>query len=239
MEGLTNSNSITQTEMIGNKELLDISPDVLATETYNENTPNEGAGVLQKYGTDTSPIGGSIKSPNYVDDVSGWKLDSNGNIYTKSFSIVGGAVVGSFSPYSTTFADNGDLGDSTHLWDNIWCDELHYNTLTAISDETLKKDIKNITAGLKELNKLRPVEFKWKKDNKGNWGFIAQEVQKVLPFMVSNVTEVTAKRDKRTNKLIKKETSTGLLEIEISKLFPVMVKAIQELTARVEALEKK
>ena len=34
------------------------------------------------------------------------------------------------------------------------------------------------------LDKLRPVEFKWKKNDKISYGFIAQEVQKIFPNMV-------------------------------------------------------
>lgn len=56
------------------------------------------------------------------------------------------------------------------------------------SDIRLKNNVKNITNGLKIINKLRPVSFTWKNNNKKTIGFIAQEVEEILPEFVRDTT---------------------------------------------------
>jgi hypothetical protein len=52
---------------------------------------------------------------------------------------------------------------------------------TSASDMRLKKNIVDITSGLDFVMKLRPVEYQMKQgDNKINFGFIAQDVEKLL-----------------------------------------------------------
>ena len=56
------------------------------------------------------------------------------------------------------------------------------------SDIRLKNNVKNITNGLEIINKLRPVSFTWKNNNKKTIGFIAQEVEEILPEFVRDTT---------------------------------------------------
>jgi hypothetical protein len=79
------------------------------------------------------------------------------------------------------------------------------------SDLRLKKDITNSVYGLAEILKLRSVTYKLKEgDDRAHLGFIAQEVQPVIPEVVSP-----------SNK-------NGMLGIEYGSLVPVLAKAIQE-----------
>ena len=120
-------------------------------------------------------------------------------------------------------------------------------SITALSDERDKKDIKDLTYGLDFVSKLQPREFVWdnrveqktflpqseKKEgtvvseivsaNKGkkDFGFIAQEVQT---------------HDNDTLRLIY-DTNPDKLEMSYGKLVPILVKAIQELAAEVDALK--
>lgn len=57
------------------------------------------------------------------------------------------------------------------------------------SDIRLKNNVKNITNGLEIINKLRPVSFTWKNNNKKTIGFIAQEVEEILPNIVNHNDE--------------------------------------------------
>jgi len=102
------------------------------------------------------------------------------------------------------------------------------------SDEKLKKNIKDINGGLSVINKLRPVNFDWKDENKGNGlgGFIAQEVQKILPNDVMGEEYVAPDREKDI-----KETEG--LSINSTSIIAHLVKAIQELEAKVKILENK
>ena len=88
------------------------------------------------------------------------------------------------------------------------------------SDERLKKDIADVQVGLKELNKLRPVAYKYKKgDDQIRFGFIAQEVLDVLPNIVDGT----------------EQTNYG---VSYQDIIAVLVKSVQELSDRVDELEK-
>ena len=57
---------------------------------------------------------------------------------------------------------------------------------TNASDRRLKRDITPYTRGLDTIMALRPVHFVWRADSKKSMGFIAQDVQKVLPELVTS-----------------------------------------------------
>lgn len=86
------------------------------------------------------------------------------------------------------------------------------------SDIRLKKDVKNITNGLEIINKLRPVSFKWKKNNNESIGFIAQEIEEVLPEFVRNT---------RLN-------GEPIKTIKQDKLIPYIVDSIKNISNRLK-----
>lgn len=57
-----------------------------------------------------------------------------------------------------------------------------YNTS---SDIRLKKDVFDFIDGMEIVNKMTPVRFKWKSSNIDDFGFIAQELFKVEPKLVT------------------------------------------------------
>ena len=87
------------------------------------------------------------------------------------------------------------------------------------SDISLKSNIISIPNGLDMIEKLNPVTFNWDRqgNNKPSAGFIAQEVEEVLPDLV---------RGEEGEKTIK---TAGIVRY--------LVKAVQELSARVKELE--
>lgn len=89
------------------------------------------------------------------------------------------------------------------------------------SDKTLKKEIKPLKAGLSEVLKLKPVSFIWKNDpeNDLKYGFIAQDVEKVL-------NDVVYRNEKNATK-----------GIAYTELIPVLTGAIQEQQKQIESLE--
>ena len=102
------------------------------------------------------------------------------------------------------------------------------------SDVNLKENISSISDGTTVIKALRPVKFDWKASGKGNnqHGFIAQEVEKVLPDAVEGNDYV--------------ENETGLPDDEpagngknmnSNAVLAHAVKAIQELEARIKVLE--
>ena len=108
--------------------------------------------------------------------------------------------------------------------------------ISAISDQRLKQNIRNIDTGLDSIMALKPRRFDWKEgkgqDKKNVAGFIAQEFEEVFPECVSTSK---AGKDGIEYKNINHET-----------LIPTLVKAMQEqqalitqLTARVAQFESK
>ena len=100
--------------------------------------------------------------------------------------------------------------------------------ISAISDERLKENIKDIDTGLDSIMALKPRRFDWKEgkgQNKKNAaGFIAQEFETVFP---ESVGLSKAGGDGIEYKNINHET-----------LIPTLVKAIQELKAEVDSLKQ-
>jgi hypothetical protein len=97
-------------------------------------------------------------------------------------------------------------------------------TSTNPSHERLKENIEDLSWGLADVLALRPVSYKWKTDKieQGTqYGFIAQEVQSVMPELIREFESADGTR----------------LGLEKEGIYAAMVKAIQELTARVAALE--
>ena len=97
-------------------------------------------------------------------------------------------------------------------------------SISSISDVTLKENIKPLETGLDEILKLQPRRFDWKNgDGKNIAGFVAQEVEEVLPDLVSD------------GKYTEEETKKTL---KMGDMIPTLVKAVQELKAEVDELKK-
>lgn len=83
---------------------------------------------------------------------------------------------------------------------------------------------------LEIVKKLKPCEFKWKDnkafnmDEKIHFGFIAQEIEKILP--------------KNKYGIVSKDLE-GYLSIRYAEFIPLLVKAIQELEEKIKMLEEK
>jgi hypothetical protein len=85
------------------------------------------------------------------------------------------------------------------------------------SDEKYKKDIITITNALEKTSLLRGVNFKWISTNQPSLGLIAQEVEKILPEVVTN------EQDKKT--------------LNYDALIGILIESIKELKIRLEKLE--
>ena len=91
------------------------------------------------------------------------------------------------------------------------------------SDKRYKENIKPVTNALDKVSKLQGVTFDWKEsesilDIKEDIGFIAQDVQEVLPELV-------------------RENEDGKLSLRDKGIVPILVEAIKELKAEIEELK--
>jgi Chaperone of endosialidase len=141
------------------------------------------------------------------------------------------ATLGSFEPVLPTTTGLMTLGSSSFKWKEVWAT----NGTIQTSDERLKKDIRPIQYGLSTLMKLKPVAYHWKEErlNEGklNLGFLAQEIEKVVPEAVVYVPKGTEIRNG-------KKSETDTYGMKYTELIPVLTKAIQEQQAMIEELKK-
>jgi hypothetical protein len=97
---------------------------------------------------------------------------------------------------------------------------------TSTSDYRLKKDLKPFK-GLELINQLKTYDFAWKIDDSRMYGFMAHELQKVLPYLVTGQKDAVDSN----GKIIPQTLDYG-------KLTPILVKAIQEQDETINNLKK-
>ena len=82
----------------------------------------------------------------------------------------------------------------------------------------MKQDVSVIENADDILMKLQGVRFVWKADGRADIGFIAQEVEKILPDLVHTDT-------------------AGMKSVEYGNIIPVLVEGYKSEKARADALE--
>ena len=130
--------------------------------------------------------------------------------------------------------NSGEILFNLAVGDGHFDGNLYAYSTTTSSDRKLKKNIQPLEGALEKVQNLRGVSFEWKKDDKKSIGFIAQEVQEVVPDLV---------------KLNRKEHDGVLvsehLGVDYGNITALLVEAMKEqqetinkLEARILALEK-
>ena len=115
-----------------------------------------------------------------------------------------------------TVMNSATINNNTFLGNNIW-----YWNLYNYSDKTLKKNIKTKHSCLSDILKLQPIEFEYKKDKekKKHVGFLAEDVEKVLPDLVG-----------KDNK--------GTKGVDTTEMIPILVGAVKELREEISLLKE-
>ncbi|MBL7808385.1 MAG: tail fiber domain-containing protein [Saprospiraceae bacterium] len=111
---------------------------------------------------------------------------------------------------------SSDLGDQGQRWGVVFC-----NDISSGSDRNLKKNIEPINHGLDAVLKLEPMSYQFKadKENRKRYGFIAQDLVKVIP-------EVVRKDDKDN------------YNVSYLDLTAVLVKSVQDQQALIAQMQK-
>ncbi len=107
------------------------------------------------------------------------------------------------------------------------------STFMNVSDKRLKRDVHTISESIDRVLELRPTEFVWKDNNKQDVGFIAQEVEELLPEVVETSKGFIDTDGEQENEI--KDMKT----ISYPKLIPYLVDTIQVMDKRIKELEKK
>jgi len=93
------------------------------------------------------------------------------------------------------------------------------HSIIMASDLSLKHDIQPLNNVMKDVRKVRPVVYRWNRDNSESIGFIAQELQMIFPSMVQY-------------------GSNNYLAVDYIKMTPVLLKAVKELDDENTRLKK-
>ena len=151
----------------------------------------------------------------------GFKINPNGiNTGITQIGIVGASSDNNYGTYSLYSSLAGQYQFYVGYGGTVYA---RSTSITGLSDQREKENIRALEVGLNEVLALQPRRFDWKDGFLSNVaGFIAQEVQQVLPDLVEEY------------KLNDEETRLGL---KMGDMLPTMVKAIQELSAQVTALQ--
>lgn len=108
--------------------------------------------------------------------------------------------------HSITFSKSGDITAT--------------GDVTAFSDERLKENIDPIADAMDKVKQISGYTFNRKGDPRKHAGVIAQEVQKVLPEVVT-------------------EDDDGMLSVAYGNMVGLLIEAIKDLSAEVDELKKK
>ena len=153
------------------------------------------------------------------------RITNGGNLLINNTSSVGSKLIlKSDGTTSATFA--------CIFWDSASSDLMYvrsdgYGYLKASawvygSDLRMKENVSNVENGLDMVLKMKPKHFDYINGVKNNIGFIAQDIQEIIPEAVSITNE-----------------ETGMLGLKTDFLVPYLVKAIQELKAEIDELKNK
>ena len=159
----------------------------------------------------------------FSNEFGGLFLDYSTNNYATRTGIIAFAPNASNFEMRPAITNNVFLGTSAFRWREIWSQ----NALNTSSDRRLKKNINEIKYGLDEVMRLQAVSYNWKDndDKKLQLGFIAQDVEKIVPEIVTK----SGISDEEFERLEKKgEKVTDTYGMQYTGLIPVLVKAIQE-----------
>ena len=165
------------------------------------------------------------------------RLDTSGNFMVGTTTQVGSSKLG---------VDFGTSGDGIGITNSTTGDRTpiaFYNgngfvgristsgSVTAYltsSDYRLKHDVQPLTSGLATIASLKPTAYKWNADNSYGEGFIAHELQAVIP------QAVTGEKD-----AVNDDGSIRPQGVDYSKIVVHLVAAIQELKADNDAMKER
>jgi hypothetical protein len=145
-----------------------------------------------------------------VEGVSGLRLQGNSSTWA---TLNNGELLVQAYLHPNTHAAY-DLGSTVKRWSTVFS----VNPLNTSSDERLKKNIQSINGGLQKIMDMKPVSYQWKNekiDTKTHLGFLAQDLEKVVPEVVS-----VPQSDSRNEQ--------EFYGVSYSEIIPVLVKAVQE-----------
>ena len=164
------------------------------------------------------------------------RIDSSGVLLLKktstSVNVAGGYIDGGEAIMSISSGANTYLvrntSTSAYSFYVSGAGQIHavQTSISSLSDERLKDNIVDIDTGLSEVMALKPRKFDWKEGEGSNEknvvGFVAQEVETVLPDLIGD---------------FKHDDLDDAKSVKMGDMIPTLVKAIQEQQTQIEELK--
>jgi hypothetical protein len=172
------------------------------------------------------------------------RIDSGGNVLinaTSSFGngpklqstgVANSAAAAAFKP--------GTNGNGTVEWYNAsgtYVGAITVNASTVVyggtSDYRLKDNITSMTGALDKIAQLKPVTYTWKATGEAGEGFIAHELQEVIPSAVVGEKDAV----NQDGSIKPQEIDTSFLVATLTAAIQEQTQIINDLKARIETLE--
>ena len=175
--------------------------------------------------TDSLASGGGILLKGATDKTILWTDATDTWNYNQGIKITAATAEALTVGADTDGIDVKFFGDTTGkylLWDESADTLIVSGTLTETSSREMKTNIEPIENILPAVLQMQGVKFDWKDDGqKDNYGFIAEEVDEILPNLVSH------------------DSNGKALGIQYSKMTAVLLEAIKEQQIQIEELKSK
>jgi len=200
------------------------------------------------------------------------RIDSSGNLLvgttsqtpgygnTNTGQQLGGSSVSTFSRSATDFVivcNQNTVDGSTYYQMQFRVSNVSKGSITSTSSATsyntssdyrLKNTIAPMTGALAKVALLKPCTYKWNIDGSDGQGFIAHELQEVVPQCITGTKDATCEEQYEVTPAVKDEEGNTVTEavmgtrtvpkyqgIDTSFLVATLTAAIQELKAIVDA----
>ena len=190
-----------------------------------------GGGSLAFYNNNSGAAGDFTTADEKmrIDASGNWQLGTTTNlgkmttVWNNStqtgFALYASTATFSGSPivfFNSSGAVSGSIGQSAST--------VSYNTS---SDYRLKENVLPLTSGLTTISALKPVKYDWKIEGSHGEGFIAHELQEVIPLAVTGDKDA-----------VNEDGTIKSQGVDYSKIVVHLVAAIQELKAEFDAYKE-
>lgn len=135
--------------------------------------------------------------------------------------------------FGAVFRQSNDIGVTAISFENAGGGQVGSITTNASttsyntsSDHRLKENVKPLSDSIDKIRQLKPCSFTWKINKSQGQGFIAHELQEIIPDAVAGEKDAV------------EENGKPLYQgVDMSKIVPVIVGALQDAIAKIDALK--
>lgn len=194
------------------------SPTIDGLATFNSSISFAGMSTLNGSNTITNVPStyGSSASPSYYCSVYQPTANTSTGAVGMEFRVSSNT---SSAAYLQTFSSTAGVKGSISLTSS----GVAFN---ATSDYRLKENVEPLTGGITRLKQLKPSTFNFIGSDVDTEGFIAHELQAVVPIAVTG-----------TKDGVDADNNPDYQGVDLSKVVPLLTAALQEAVAKIESLE--